>query len=142
MKFKQHRNWLAGAAAATLLALAPAPAWCQSTTNTTTTTMTVPGTPVNPNDPVQFPPAGPGTDSHEGKTKAAFVDQKIAEAKAQGQDTSVAETQEVMGQADLRKGMNDEAAQHFDAALRAVGVTPSKPEKNSGEAGSLHHPMP
>lgn len=112
------------------------------TTSTTTTTTTVSGVPVNPNDPVQFPPAGPGPDSHEGKLKAAFVDQKIAAAKAQGKDTPASETQEVMGQADLRKGMNDEAAQHFDAALRSVGVMPSAPGKDSGEAGSLHHPMP
>jgi hypothetical protein len=89
---------------------------------------------VNPNDPVQFPPAGPGPDSHGGKLTAAFVDQKIAEAKAQGRDTSAAETQEVMGQADLRKGMNDEAAQHFDAALRSVGVAPNSPGQDSGAA--------
>jgi hypothetical protein len=144
MKFIKQANWFAGAAIAMLLGFAAMPAWCQSaeTTTTTTTTTTVPGVPVNPNDPVQFPPGGPGPDSHEGNMKAAFVDQKIAEAKAQGQDTSAAETQEVMGQADLRKGMNDEAAQHFDAALRSVGVMPSAPGKDSGEAGSLHHPMP
>jgi len=80
--------------------------------------------------------------SHEGNVKAAYVDQQIAMAKARGQDTSAAETQEIMGQADLRRGLNNEAAQHFDNALRAVGVMPAWPGHNSGEATSFHAPMP
>jgi hypothetical protein len=132
-KLKKQGRWLAGGALAMLLGFGAAVVWSQTTTTTTTTVTTIAPV-VNPNDPVQFPPAGPGPDSHGGKLTAAFVDQKIAEAKAQGRDTSAAETQEVMGQADLRKGMNDEAAQHFDAALRSVGVAPNSPGQDSGAA--------
>jgi len=126
-------KWLASGGIAIMLGLGTALVWAQTTTTTTTTVTTI-APAVNPNDPVQFPPGGPGPDSHGGKLTASFVDQKIAEAKAQGYDTSAAETQEVMGQADLRKGMNDEAAQHFDAALRSVGVTPNSPGQDSGAA--------
>jgi hypothetical protein len=132
MKLMKQGKWLAGGVLAMLLGFGAAVVWSQTTTTTTTTTTIAPA--VNPNDPVQFPPGGPGPDSHGGKLSAAFVDQKIAEAKAQGYDTSAAETQEVMGQADLRKGMNDEAAQHFDAALRSVGVPPNSPGQDSGAA--------
>jgi hypothetical protein len=113
-----------------------------TTSRTTTTVTTVPV--VNPDDPAQFPPAGGGLnpDSHEGKVKATYVDQQIALAKQRGVDTSAAENQEIMGQSALMHGMDTEAAQHFDAALRAVGVMPSWPEHNSGEAGSIHAPMP
>jgi len=133
MKLMKRGKWLASGGIAILLGLGTALVWAQTTTTTTTTVTTI-APAVNPNDPVQFPPGGPGPDSHGGKLTASFVDQKIAEAKAQGYDTSAAETQEVMGQADLRKGMNDEAAQHFDAALRSVGVTPNSPGQDSGAA--------
>jgi hypothetical protein len=151
MTLIRKANWLAGLGVAAALAVTPAFGFAQTTvyqpgvtTNQTTTTTTTTAPAVNPNDPVQFPPGGAGTSSgaQEGNVKAAFVDQQIALAKAQGKDTSAAETQEVMGQADLRRGLNDEAAQHFDAALRAVGVVPSSPGHNSGEAGSYHAPMP
>jgi hypothetical protein len=133
-------NSLAGAGIAIMFSTALA--WGQTivvtapdastTTTTTTTTMSDASPPyvVNPNDPVQFPNGGVGmaNPSHEGAVKAAFVDKKIAEARAQGVDVSAAETQEIMGQADLRKGLNDEAGQHFDAALRSVGVSPRGPQ--------------
>jgi hypothetical protein len=152
MKFASPMGAIAGLTIAAALALRPAPGLAQTTevytpsvtTTQTTTTTTTTAPVVNPNDPAQFPPAGVGMnpDSHEGKVKAAYVDQQIALAKARGEDTSAAETQEVMGQAALMHGLDTEAAQHFDAALRAVGVMPSWPEHNSGEAGSLHAPMP
>jgi hypothetical protein len=150
MKLMRKANWLAGFGVAAALAVTPAFGFAQSvygptvTTNQTTTTTTTTGPAVNPNDPVQFPPGGAGTSgaSHQGDVKAAYVDQQIAMAKARGQDTSAAETQEIMGQAALKRGLNDEAAQHFDAALRSVGVTPSWPGHNSGEAGSYHPGMP
>ena len=132
-------NWLAGAGIAIMCASPMA--WGQTvvtspdaSTTTTTTTTTASNAPppyvVNPNDPVQFPPGGgaSGASSHEGDVKAAFVDQKIAEARAHGQDVSAAETQEIMGQADLRRGLNHDAGEHFDAALSSIGVTLSGPQ--------------
>jgi len=99
--------------------------------STTTTTITNAPAPyvVNPNDPVQFPPGGVGMGnaSHEGGVKAAFVDQQIAAARAQGRDVSAAQTQEIQGQADLKKGLNSEASEHFDAALRSIGVLSNLP---------------
>lgn len=149
MKYRTKKNWFAGVGIAAALAITPAFGLAQTTvyvpaTTGTTTTTTTTGTAVNPNSPVQFPPANVGMapDSHEGKVKATYVDQQIALAKARGEDTSVAETQEIQGQSDLRRGLNTEAAQHFDAALRALNVMPSHPEQNSGEAGSVHSTMP
>lgn len=124
-----------GAIAMTILA-SPV-AWSQteviapvsSTTTTTTTTNAPAPYVVNPNDPVQFPPGGVGMGnaSHEGGVKAAFVDQQIAAARAQGRDVSAAQTQEIQGQADLKKGLNSEASEHFDAALRSIGVLANLP---------------
>jgi hypothetical protein len=130
-------KWLAGAGMALVLGLTAPLAFGQTTvitspdgsTSTTTTTVTTSST-VNPNSPLQFPPGGSGNNvtSHSENYKAAFLDRKIAEAKANGMDTSPAETQEVMGQAALRQGLNAEADQHFDAALRSIGVQPNSPE--------------
>jgi len=131
-------NCLAGAGIAIMFSTALA--WGQTivvsepdastTTTTTTTTNAPPPYVVNPNDPVQFPPGGgaSGASSPEGDVKAAFVDRKIAEARAQGQDVSAAETQEIMGQPDLRRGLNHEAGEHFYAALSSIGVTLSGPQ--------------
>jgi hypothetical protein len=95
-----------------------------SSTTTTTTTTNESAAPyvVNPNDPVQFPAGGVAnnTTSPQGAAKAAYVDRKIAQARAQGRDVSAAETQEIMGQSDLRRGMNEQASQHFDAALSSI----------------------
>jgi hypothetical protein len=66
--------------------------------------------------------------------KAAYVNQKIAEAKAQGKDVTAAQMQARMGQAALSKGLQSEADQHFDIALRSVGATPNEPATGSGEA--------
>jgi len=149
MKHLKKTNWFAGLGIAAALAATPALALAQTTvyapaTSRTTTTTVTNGPTVNPNSPVQFPPAnvGMGADSHEGKVKAAYVDQQIALAKARGQNTSAAETQEIQGQSDLTRGLNTEAAQHFDAALRSIGVMPSHPHEDSGEAGAPHAPMP
>jgi len=131
-------NYFAGAGIAIMLTtplawgqtIVTAPDGSAITTTTTTTTTNGPAFIVNPDDPVQFPAGGVGMSnaSHEGAVKAAFVDQKIAQARAQGRDVSAAETQEIMGQADLKRGLNDEAGQHFDAALRSVGVMPYGPQ--------------
>ncbi len=131
-------NCLAGAGIAIMFAspiawgqtIVTAPVVSTTTTTTTTANNAPPPYVVNPNDPVQFPPGGgaSGASSHEGDVKAAFVDQKIAEARAHGQDVSAAETQEIMGQADLRRGLNHDAGEHFDAALSSIGVTLSGPQ--------------
>lgn len=130
-------KYLAGAGL--VMVLAAPTAWTQtvvtepatSTTVTTTTTTTVPAAvAVNPDDPVQFPNQGVGmaNPSHEGGVQAAMVDQQIAVAKAAGQDVSAAETQEIIGQADLKRGLNSEASEHFDAALRSIGVLSNLPD--------------
>ena len=100
-----------------------------TTVTTTTRTPTQPPYVVNPNDPVQFPNEGVGMSnpSHEGAVKAAIVDQQIAMARSQGKDVSAAETQEIMGQSDLKKGLNNEASEHFDTALRSLGVLENIP---------------
>ncbi|SRR5579883_1827688 len=160
MKSLRTTKWLAGLGLAAAVA-APALGLAQNSVTTTTTygpTATAPDAyapavsttsrtvtrswQVNPNDPEQFPPASVGMnpDSHQGKVRAAYVDQQIALAKARGQDTAAAEAQEVMGQGALRRGLNAEASQHFDAALRSLGIMPNSP--HSPEAGSYHAPMP
>jgi hypothetical protein len=70
--------------------------------------------------------------------KAAYVNQKIAEAKAQGKDVKAAEMQARMGQAALSKGLQSEADQHFEIALRSVGANESA--TNSGEAQAPNGP--
>ncbi|MGO9056617.1 MAG: hypothetical protein ACLQU2_04425 [Candidatus Binataceae bacterium] len=129
-------KYLTGAGVAIMLATPLA--WSQTVVSvpgastTVTTTTTAPNSPpyvVNPNDPVQFPAGGVGMSnaSHEGGVKAAFVDQQIAAAKAEGKDVSAAETQEIQGQADLKKGLNNEASEHFDSALRSIGILANIP---------------
>jgi hypothetical protein len=73
---------------------------------------------------------------------ADYVHKKIADAQAKGKDVSAARMQENMGNAALKKGMNDEAAQHFETAMRSIGEMPNAPGENSGEASSPHKPMP
>jgi hypothetical protein len=134
MKHLKRTNWFAGLGVAAALAVTPALGLAQTTvyapaTSRTTTTTVTNGPAVNPNSPVQFPAANVGMapDSHQGKIKAAYVDQQIALAKSRGQNTSAAETQEIQGQSDLRRGLNAEAGQHFDAALRSIGAEPHSP---------------
>jgi hypothetical protein len=70
--------------------------------------------------------------------KAAYVNQKIAEARAQGKDVTAAQMQARMGQAALSKGLQSEADQHFDIALRSVGANESG--TSSGEAQAPNGP--
>jgi hypothetical protein len=71
-----------------------------------------------------------------------YVHKKIADAEAKGMDVSAARMQENMGNAALKKGMNKEAAQHFETALRSIGEMPNVPGQNAGEANSPHKAMP
>jgi hypothetical protein len=151
MKLLKTTSWFALGFAAALFAspaagLAYEQVYAPATTQTRTTTTVTRSRSmtVNPNSPVQFPPAnfGYSAGEREGNFKAAYVDQQIALAKARGVDTSVAENQSLIGRADLKKGLNHEAAQHFDNALRSLGVLPEQPQRNSGEVGVYHAPMP
>jgi hypothetical protein len=69
-------------------------------------------------------------------TKADYLANKIADAQAQGKDVTTAQSQEEMGKAASKKGMNDEAARHFETALRSIGVTPIGLDQDAGEGHS------
>jgi len=53
-----------------------------------------------------------------------------------GKDVTTAKSQEAMGKAALRKGMNDEAAQHFETAFRSIGVIPIGLNQDAGQFGT------
>jgi hypothetical protein len=55
---------------------------------------------------------------------------------------TAAVSQEKMGRAALHQGLSKEADQHFDTALRALGVMPNAPENAVGESSSPHAAMP
>jgi hypothetical protein len=69
-------------------------------------------------------------------TKADYSANKIGDAQAQGKDVATAKEQEAMGKAALTKGMNDEAAQHFEAAFRSIGVIPIGLDQDAGDGNS------
>jgi len=96
----------------------------------------VPGIP--PNTPR---PLGPAVGSRADATKADYLAKKIAVAQAQGKDVTTAKSQEAMGKAALRKGMNDEAARHFETAFRSIGVIPIGLDQDAGERNSEHQWM-
>jgi hypothetical protein len=80
--------------------------------------------------------------SQSDQMSSGYVSQKISEAQAQGKDVRLAKAQQAMGEAALKKGMNNEAAQHFETALRSIGVMPNAPGETAGEGSSEHHKMP
>jgi hypothetical protein len=86
--------------------------------------------------------AGMNNPSQHGRANAIFVKHEIAKARAEGKDVTGAEGQYKMGMAALNRGLNKEAAQHFDTALRAVGVEPKAQGQNPGETMSGHTSMP
>jgi hypothetical protein len=105
------------------------------------TSPTVPAERVAPGVPGISPntskPAGPAPGSSRAdKTKAEFLAKKIADAQAQGKDVTTAKSQEAMGKAALRKGMSDEAAQHFETAFRSIGVIPIGLDEDAGAVNS------
>ena len=67
---------------------------------------------------------------------ADYLAKKIAVAQAQGKDVTTAKSQEAMGKAALRKGMNDEAARHFETAFRSIGVIPIGLDQDAGDGNS------
>jgi hypothetical protein len=91
-------------------------------------------------------PTGSGTGfnnpSQWGRANAEYVQHEIAKAKADGKDVNLAENQYRLGLNDLNNGLNKEAAQHFDSALRAVGVQPNAQGQNPGEPIPGHAAVP
>ncbi len=55
-----------------------------------------------------------------GRANAVYVEHEIEKAQADGRDVSVADAQFGLAMNELDHGLNKEAAQHFDNALRAV----------------------
>jgi hypothetical protein len=92
----------------------------------------VPGIP--PNTPRPLGPASGGSRGYG--MKENYLAKKIADAQAQGKDVTTAKSQEAMGKAASRKGMNDEAARHFETALRSIGVIPIGLDQDAGEGNS------
>jgi len=163
-------NYLAGAGVALMIGAAAPLAWGQATGPSmpsgstavapAATSPTVPGekaasgapgsgmSATNPaavpgSSAMGSPAAAAATSTSPAEMKSAdYVHKKIADAQAQGKDVSAARMQEKMGTAALKKGMNDEAAQHFETALRSIGEMPNTPGQNPGEAGSEHRAMP
>jgi hypothetical protein len=70
------------------------------------------------------------------------VEHEIMKAKADGKDVTVAEAQRRMGMTALNNGLNKEAAQHFDTALRSLGIAPKAQGQNPGEPLPGHASMP
>jgi hypothetical protein len=97
------------------------------------------GTAVTANNPAEQTAAGV---SNKDMINSEYVHNKIAQAQSQGKDVSAARMQEAMGDAAMKKGMSDEAAQHFETALRSIGEMPNAPGENPGEADSPHNAMP
>jgi hypothetical protein len=136
-------------AAVGVLLVLPQAALSQTEGSSTTTTETnnPRAVPVNPHDvtnntvPTE---AGSGfnTPSQWGRANAVYVNHEIEKARANGKDVTVAQAQYKMGMTDLNKGMNREAAQHFDSALESVGVQPKAQGQNPGEPMPGHGTVP
>jgi len=151
-------NFVAGVGVALMVGSAAPIAWGQATEPSApsgstaiapaATSPTVPGEKAAPGAPgssmshtsAMDKPAAGATQADT--NSADYVHQKIADAQAKGKDVSAATMQEKMGNAALKKGMNDEAAQHFETALRSIGEMPNAPGENSGESSSPHKAMP
>ena len=86
--------------------------------------------------------AGMNSPSQWGRANAVYVEHEIQKAKANGKDVTVAETQRRMGMTALNNGLNKEAAQHFDTALRSIGIEPKAQGQNPGEPEGGHSAMP
>jgi hypothetical protein len=135
---------LVGAAVSALLL--PRAALCQtesypSQANDTRTQSANPHAVVNNSLPTDSG-SGMNNPSQHGRANAVFVEHEITKARAKGKDVTGAEGQYKMGMAALNRGLNKEAAQHFDTALRAVGVEPKAQGYNPGETTHGHAAVP
>jgi hypothetical protein len=144
-------NPLAGFAIAALVLAAP-PAWGQlnrpGLTNGTTSIAPSATSPIVPGDTAAPGAPGSGVTAPKSATESAhsqagdllnsnYVHKKIDQAQAEGRDVSAARIQEAMGNDALRKGMDEQAADHFKTALRAVGQMP-----DSKSPGAPLQPVP
>ncbi|SRR5579871_1483958 len=139
--------------AAIVVLLLSAPAFGQtriystSTANTSSDTYNARAIPVNPHSITNNSlPTGPGigfdNPSQWGRANAVFVLHEIAKARADGRNVRVAEAQYGLAMNELNHGLNKEAAQHFDSALRTIGIQPNVQGENAGEPLRPHLPMP
>jgi hypothetical protein len=140
-------RYLLAAAGIGACLLLPQAGFSQSTTSSSTATNNPRAAEVNPHDVTNnsMPTnsgAGFNNPSQWGRANAVYVQHEIAKAKANGRDVSVAENQYRLGLNMLNNGMNKEAAQHFDSALRAAGVQPQAQGQNPGEPIRGHQQMP
>jgi hypothetical protein len=151
-------NCFASAGIALMLGIAVPSAWGQATESAAPGIAAVVPAATSPIVPAEkAAPGAPGSEmsantstsmatapgnSQPDKMSADYVAKKIAEAQAQGKDVTTAKVQQVMGNAALKNGMNDEAAQHFDTALRSIGIMPNAPGENASEGNSGHQAMP
>src|SRR5947209_7578016 len=123
-------NHLAGAGVALMLSLAAPLLWGQTTepglvgstaiapkatSPTVPPERVAPGVPGIPANTAK--PAGPvgGNSHHQDAMTPDYLAKKIADAGARGKDVTKAKSEEAKGNAALKKGMNDEAARHFDS---------------------------
>lgn len=151
-------NMIAGVGMAMTVGFAAPLAWGQATEPSipsgstaiapAATSPTVPGDKAAPGAPGSSVGVAPAIEkpttgaSRADMTNADYVRRKIEDAQAKGKDVSAARMQEKMGDAALKKGMNDEAAQHFETALRSIGEMPNSSGSNAGEANTPHGSMP
>jgi len=149
-------NYFASAGIAVMLGIAVPSAWGQATESAAPGVAAVVPAATSPTVPAEkAAPGAPGNEmsantsvapapgsSQPDKMSADYVAKKIAEAQAQGKDVTTAKVQQTMGNAALKNGMNDEAEQHFDTALRSIGIMPNAPGENASEGNSGHQAMP
>jgi hypothetical protein len=150
-------NHLAGAGVALMLSLAAPLSWGQTTepglvgstaiapkatSPTVPPERVAPGVPGIPANTAK--PAGPFAGGlHQDALTSDYVAKKIADAGARGKDVTKAKSEEAKGNAALKKGMNDEAARHFDSALRLIADHPARVGGTAtGPGNSKHVPMP
>lgn len=149
-------NCFASAGIALILGIAVPSAWGQATEPAASGVTAVVPAATSPTVPAEkAAPGAPGSklgantsvdaaagNSEADKMSADYVGKKIAAAQEQGKDVTAAKAQQAMGEAALKKGMTNEAAQHFETALRSIGVMPNAPGETAGEADSGHQAMP
>jgi hypothetical protein len=139
-------------AAVGALLLSTPTAFGETYTTTTTTTYSASAynpraVPLNPyaitnNTLITGPGVGLMNPDQWGRANAVYVEHEIEKAQADGRDVSIADAQFGLAMNELDHGLNKEAAQHFDNALRAVGVEPNTPDQNAGEPIRPHFSMP
>jgi len=137
------KNLLAAAGFGALLIL-PQVGFSQTSTYSSSASRTTEANPhaVTNNTLATHGGTGFNNPSQWGRANAEYVQHEIARAKSEGKDVRMAENQYRVGLNALNNGLNKEAAEHFDSALRAVGVQPKVQGQNPGEPAAGHEAMP